>query len=296
MGKDLYDNFSGAREIFHRADEALGMKLSSLCFEGPENELRRTINAQPAILAVSLACLNACEMLRAFPPDKKPNYVAGHSLGEYTALVAARVLSVENAIRLVRERGRLMQRASLLHKGGMAAILGLDETTCEEVCVQTGAQIANINTADQIVISGSREDLARAMDLAKARGARRVIPLDVSGAFHSQLMRPAAAGMAEAISRFPFKEPTTPIVANCTGKPIFTSAEVKHELIAQLCNCVRWRRSVEYMVDAGVSTFIEMGHGNILSELVKRISKDVEALNAEESLKTAYQRYHKTYL
>ncbi len=156
--------------------------------------------------------------------------------------------------------------------------------------------MANINTADQIVISGSRKDLARALDLAQARGARRAILLDVSGPFHSQLMRPAAEGMADAISRFYFKNPAIPIVANCTGKPIFTATEVKRELITQLCNCVRWRLSVEYMVDAGVSTFIEMGPGNVLSGLVKRISRDVQTLNAEENLKTAYRRSPGTHL
>ena len=279
MGYELFQSSRRAREVFEEADEGLNMALSRLCFEGPAEELRETINAQPAILTASVACLRAASEF-SVPP--RPQFVAGHSLGEYTALVAANVISFVDAVRLVRERGRLMHEAGKIRPGGMAAIIGLDEESLEAVCRETGAQIANFNCSGQIAISGTREALARSMDLAQARGARRVIPLQVSGAFHSVLMQPAVEGVAQAISEVDFNMAEVPVVANSTAQPLTSPEEVKEELLRQLCNCVQWQPSVEFMVDYGVSTFIEVGPGQVLSGLIKRISNKVQVLNMSD--------------
>jgi len=279
MGYKLYQCSPRAKEVFQEADEALRFPVSRLCFEGPEEELRQTINAQPAIMTVSIACLRAASEVNH---SASPAFVAGHSLGEYTALVAAHVLEFADAIRLVRERGRLMQMAGEIKPGGMAAVIGIDEATLREICQETGAEIANFNCSGQIVISGSKEALARAMELAKARDARRVIALQVSGAFHSTLMQPTIEGMSEAISQINFKTPEVPIVVNCTAQPVTTAEGVKQELLHQLCNCVQWQPSVEYMVGEGVSTFIEIGPGQVLSGLIKRICNRVRVLNVSD--------------
>jgi len=277
MGQSLYERSKAARAIFKLADEALGFHLSRLCFRGPDEELRQTHNAQPAILTVSCAYLAAGLEEGVTPPV--PGFVAGHSLGEYTALVAARVLEFPDVIRLVRVRGELMQEASRRAPGGMLAILGLDEVTLEEICEETGTQIANINCSGQIVISGPRKNLAYALDLAKLRGAKRAIPLDVSGAFHSSLMHYAVEGMTQALAQFSLRDPIVPLVANSTAKPLTSASEIIAELINQLCRCVQWQRSVEYMVGAGVSTFVEIGPGQVLTGLIKRIQPGVATVN-----------------
>ncbi|MCX5994967.1 MAG: ACP S-malonyltransferase [Chloroflexi bacterium] len=279
MGYKLYQSSPKAKEVFQEADEALQFSLSRLCFEGPEDELRQTINAQPAIMTVSVACLRAASEVNH---AVSPAFVAGHSLGEYTALVAANVLGFTDAIRLVRERGRLMQKAGEIKPGGMAAVIGLDEAALREICRESGAEIANFNCSVQIVISGSKEALARAMELAKARDARRVILLQVSGAFHSTLMQPTIEGLSAAISQINFRTPEIPIVVNSTAQPVTTAEGVKEELLRQLCNCVQWQPSVEYMVEEGVSTFIEIGPGQVLSGLIKRISDKVQVLNMSD--------------
>jgi [acyl-carrier-protein] S-malonyltransferase len=279
MGQNLWQSSQQAKEVFEEADEALQFPLSRLCFEGPEDELRDTINAQPAILTTSIACLRTAS---EYGIPGKPALVAGHSLGEYTALVAANVIKFADAVKLVRERGRLMHEAGKARPGGMAAIIGLDEESLEEVCRETGSQIANFNCSGQIVISGTRESLASSMDLAKARGAKRVVPLQVSGAFHSILMQPTVKGMAQAISQVAFDHPLIPIIANSTAKPLTSSDEVKEELLQQLCSCVQWQPSVQYMVDAGVSTFIEVGPGQVLSGLIRRINKEVQIHNISD--------------
>ncbi len=276
MGQDLYENFPEAKQVFEEADDALGMSLSKLCFNGPDEELRQTINTQPAVMTASLACLKTVQS-RGF--DVQPSFVAGHSLGEYSALVAAGVLGFTDGIRLVQERARLMQEAGKLQPGGMAAIIGLNRIALEEVCLETGAQIANLNSPEQIVISGTNQGLAWAMDLAKARGAKRVIRLSVSGAFHSQLMKPAAEGLIKAVSECKFSNPKMPIVANVTAEPKSTAEDVKEGILLQVCDCVRWYPSVEYMINAGVTTFIEIGPGQVLTGLIKRVSRDVELLN-----------------
>ena len=279
MGCDLYHNFGSAKAVFDQADEAVGFPLSRLCFEGPEDELRQTVNAQPAIVTVSFACLEAARNLGVSSGLAPASFVAGHSLGEYTALAAAGALDFATTVYLARERGRLMHEAGQIVPGGMMAIIGLDEPLLAEVCAETGARIANINCPGQIVISGAENNLTQAMDLAKARGAYRVIRLQVSGAFHTPLMQPAVDGMAEIIATLSFADPAVSIIANTTAQPLTTAESVKEELLRQLCNCVQWQRSVEYMVSDGVSTFIELGPGKVLAGLIKRIDKDVKIVN-----------------
>lgn len=278
MGHDLYEKSPAARRVFETVDSVLEFPLSRLIFEGPQPELEKTVHSQPAIYAVSIAALEAAREQLGEEFASRSVVMAGHSLGEYTALAVAGALSVEDGARLVRERGLLMQKAAEYAPGGMAAIIGLDEITLEEVCQETGAKIANLNTEDQIVISGDRLSLARAMDLAAIRGARKTIPLAVSGAFHSSLMWPAKEGLAQALQNVRFHRTRVPVVANVTAHPISTPRAVREELVTQLCNCVQWKRSVDYMVNSsGARNFIEFGPRKTLSSLVKRINDEVEA-------------------
>jgi [acyl-carrier-protein] S-malonyltransferase len=279
MGRDLHSTFNSARAVFDRADEILGFPLSRLCFDGPEDELRQTINAQPAILTVSYACLEAVRESGNSCYLPSPDFVAGHSLGEYTALLAAGVFDFDNAVFLARERGRLMYEAGIIRPGGMAAVMGFDEVEQTEVCHQTDTRIANINCPGQLVISGDRENLAQAAELARAKGAHRVITLPVSGAFHTPLMQPAVNDMTEIVTNLSFQEPVVPVIANTTAQPLTTAESIKAELISQLCNCVQWQRSVEYMIGEGVSTFIEIGPGKVLTGLIRRVDRDVKIIN-----------------
>lgn len=271
MGLDLYNSSRGAKELLNQVDSALSMPLARIMFEGPESELVKTINSQPAIMATSLALLKALEEFGEMK-TLKPAVLAGHSLGEYTCLVVSGALDLASGIRLVRERGRLMQEASEMRPGTMAAIIGLDEDAIKEVCRETGAEIANINALDQIVVSGSKECVARAIEMCSTNGARRAISLEVSGAFHSFLMSPAKEGLAKAIENAGIKDPTIPIVANTTSLSLTTAQSVKEELLDQLTSCVQWKKSVERMMDQGVVDFIEFGPGNVLGGLIKRIS------------------------
>ena len=276
MGRELYDGSPAARSVFDEVDDALGRPLTRLLFDGPEEELRETQNAQPAIMAVSLATMKAMEERidpAAFP---QPTLVAGHSLGEYTALAVAGVLDVGETAGLVHERARLMQEACELQPGGMAAVLGLDPMTMEEITRETGTYVSNVNTAEQIVISGERMAVANALDLAYARGARKVIPLRVGGAFHSALMEPAKAGLVEAVDGMSFRDPAVPIVANCTGSPLTKAEDVKEEIISQIVACVQWKRTMDYMLGAGVSRFIEVGPGRALGSMVRRIDRSAK--------------------
>lgn len=278
MGRDLYDNFASAKATFEQADEALGFPLSRLCFEGPEDELRQTINAQPALATVSYACLKAAyEAIGSELPP--PAFVAGHSLGEYTALAAANVLDFTTVVYLTREMGRLMYEAGLREPGGMVAIIGLDEALLAEVCAQTGTWMANVNCPSQLVISGAKDNLTKAASLAKARGARRTIPLPVSGAFHTPLMQSAVDGLSEIIVALPFRDPLVPIVANTSAQPMINAEQVKAELLTLFGKGVQWQRSIEHMISNGVSTFIEIGPGQVLSALIRRINKDVKTIN-----------------
>ena len=284
MGRDLYDASPVAKAVYEQADAALDRPLSSIIFDGPEEELLQTVNAQPAILITSLACLAAARGMRVLGSDP-PSYVAGHSLGEYTALVAAGALDLDAGVRLVQKRGRLMQQAGEANPGTLAAILGLPEQDVAAVCRETGTEICNVNAATQIVVGGTRAAVARAMDLATARGARKAIPLRVSGAFHSSLMRPAADQMLAELDRISFRMPAAPIVANVTGRaidctvpasedPAGIDAALRVELAQQLRQTVRWEQSVQFMVDAGVRTFVEIGPGRVLTGLVKSIARE----------------------
>ena len=276
MGQELYDNSPAARSAFHQVDMALGRPMTKLLFNGPEEELRQTVNAQPAIMAVSLACIKAMEEVLDVRERPLPVAMAGHSLGEYTSLAVAGVLDITQTAQLVQMRGLLMQEACEQNPGTMAVVLGLDEMTTEEIARETGTYVSNVNTSEQIVISGERMAIARALDLATARGAKKAIPLKVGGAFHSGLMEPAKKGLVEAIGKLNFKDPQVPIIANCTGKPLTTAKAVKQELVSQVCGCVQWKRSVDYMVRSGISNFVEVGPGNVLGGMVKRISRDAK--------------------
>jgi [acyl-carrier-protein] S-malonyltransferase len=278
MGRDLYDNVKSARAVFEQADEALGFPISRLCFEGPEDDLRQTINAQPALVTAAFACLEAA---REISGERLPTpaFLAGHSLGEYTALAMAGVFDFSTAVRLARERGRLMHEAGQQRSGAMAAIIALDEDKLAEICRESDAVIANINCPGQIVISGAAENVARAMEMATAAGASRAIPLQVSGAFHSPLMQPAVEGMAKYLDAATFKTPSIPVIGNVTGMPLNDAAAVKTELRNQLTSPVQWQRSIEYMINQGVATFIEMGPGKVLTGLIRRINREVTTLN-----------------
>lgn len=278
MGADLALAFPPAKRVFEEADVVLGFPLSKLCFEGPEEELRRTLNTQPAVFTVSWACFQAALDAGALDTTP-PAFVAGHSLGEYTAVVASGCLSFEQGLRLVRERARLMEEAGRIEPGTMAAVLGMDREALEEVCREAGVEVANLNAPDQIAISGDVAGIERAMELAKERGARRVIPLPVGGAFHSRLMRPAADGMAKALASVKFQEPRVPIIANTSGEPLSRAVQVREELERQLSAPVHWQTSVERMASAGVTEFVEIGPGKVLTGLVKRALPDAAVVN-----------------
>ena len=276
MGRSLYDASDAAKAVFEEADDSLGIHLSRLMFEGPAEELQDTAHTQPAIMTVSIAIWRAWqEFLGASAPE--PAAVAGHSLGEYTSMVVGGVMTFGDGIRLVRERGRLMHEASIARPGSMAAIIGLDERTVAQVTQDSGVEIANINSDDQIVVSGDKLALARAMDLASARGAKKVVPLAVSGAFHSRLMSLAQEGLTDAINNIPLRDPDYPVIANSTGSAITSAEQAKEELLTGLCNCVLWKHSVRFMVDAGVNRFVEFGPARVLSSLVRRIEPGVAA-------------------
>ena len=277
MGQDLYNAYPTAKKVFEEANDRLGFSLSGLCFEGPEDELRKTINAQPALVTMSYACLKvAQEAGKGLPP---PAYLAGHSLGEYTALAAADVLDFADTVFLARERGRLMYEAGLQQPGSMAAIIGLDEAVLSEICRETDTRIANFNCPGQLVISGAARNVEKAVEMAKEKGASRAIPLQVSGAFHTPLMQPAVDGMAEIIPTLTFREPVIPVIANTTAQPLTTSEAIKTELLDQLCNGVQWQGSIEYMLKNGITDVIEIGPGKVLTGLMRRIDRSVSTLN-----------------
>jgi [acyl-carrier-protein] S-malonyltransferase len=282
MGKDLYETFPAARELYDRADEILGFSLSTLCFEGPEAELQQTRNAQPAIAVTSLALLRVATDLNP-ELQVRPAFMAGHSLGEYSALVAAGALSFDAAIRLLRARGELMQQAGERNPGTMAAVLGLDIEDCEDACREAGAEVCNVNAPGQIVIGGRREAVVRALDYAKARGAVKVIPLNVSGAFHSSLMRPAADEMVHHVALATIADPTLPIIANCTAEPIHDELAIRHELVDQIARPVQWSRTVDFLGEQGIETFIEFGPGRVLTAIIKRMLRKSTCINVNDA-------------
>ncbi len=277
MGADAYARSAAARAVFDEADDTLGFALSSLILEGPASELVRSHNAQPAILCVSVAMLRAAEealgsaLLRAA-------CFAGHSVGEYSALVAAGALSLVDALRLVRTRGELMQQACEAVPSGMAALIGLSLEPSRQACEGSGAQVANVNSAEQIVIGGPVAALEQAISNAKKLGARRAIRLDVAGAFHTEAMRPAQEGMKRAIAAAPLRAPSAPVIANTTAAPLESPEDLREELAAQVCGCVYWRQSVERMASLEVDRFIEFGPGKTLTGLAKRIAPEASAI------------------
>ncbi len=279
MGQALAQAYPAARQVFEQADEILDFPLSRLCFEGPEADLNDTINTQAALFTTSMAALAA---LRAAGFAAEPSFVAGHSLGEYSAYVAAGVLSFEAGLRLVRERGRLMKKAGELNPGGMAAILKLEDEEVAQICRQASAkgngsvQIANYNSPGQIVISGHTAAVERAIELALAAKARRAVKLPVSIAAHSELMRVVAAEFRQAIEAAPLALPQIPVVANITARPLDSLEAIQAEMEGQLTASVRWTDSIGWMVEQGVAHFIEIGPKDVLIGLIKRISKDVE--------------------
>ena len=282
MGLELFKASSAAKDVFLQADEALGRKLSKVIFEGPEEELKQTLNTQPGIATTSIACMKAMEELLGNENMPNANLMAGHSLGEYTALSAAGVLDVGDTIKLVLKRGELMQQACEENPGTMAAIIGLDESSLTEIVFQTGAYISNINMPDQIVISGENMSIARAIDLAKARGAKRAIPLKVGGAFHSGLMEPAKIGLIETIADLDFHDPIVPIIANCSAEPLIDGENIKQELISQISSCVQWSKTMDYMIGEGVTNFIEIGPGRALSGMMKRFGPDIKTVSIND--------------
>jgi len=283
MGRALHDGSEAARRVFEQADAILGFPLSRLCFDGPADVLEDTINAQPAILTVSVAALEALkERIAEAGATLQPVAVAGHSLGEFTALVAAGVMDFPEALRVVRERGRLMKEAGDERPGGMAAVIGLDREALTAVCEAAESEgiivLANDNCPGQSVISGEIGALQRAMELAKAAGARRVARLGISIGSHSPLMERASAQLRESLDRIPLSPPRMPVVANASGMAMTTVDEIRAELAHHVERPVNWTRSVREMAESGVSTFIEVGPGTILSGLIRRIDRDAATL------------------
>ena len=290
MGRLLVEAFPQARQIFDEADAILGFSLSSLCFEGPQEVLDDTINTQPAIFVTSLALLRVLETQEKLKPPAMPApaMAAGHSLGELTALAAAGAMEFAPGLRLVRERGRLMKLAGERSPGGMAAVIKMSdaevEKACSEVADQFGkaVQVANYNSPGQVVISGDREALLRVCDLLRERGARRIIPLAVSIAAHSPLMATVVQEYRAAVDATPLKMSHMPVVANISGRPLLSVDEIRDELVGQFTWPVRWTASVQWMVEQGMTHFVEVGPKDVLSKLVRRIDSDVETLSISD--------------
>jgi [acyl-carrier-protein] S-malonyltransferase len=277
MGKALADAFAPARAVFDEVDEALGEKLSRLIWEGPADTLTLTENAQPALMAMSLAVVRVLQAEAGLDLKRDAQFVAGHSLGEYSALAAAGAFSLADTARLLRARGRAMQKAVPVGTGAMAALLGLDFDQAAAVAAEAAqgevCQAANDNGGGQVVVSGTKAAVERAVDIAKGKGAKRAMLLPVSAPFHCALMRPAADAMAEALSGVAVKAPVVPLVANVLARPISEPAEIVRRLVEQVTGMVRWRESVTFMAGAGVTTFYEIGAGKVLSGLVKRVAE-----------------------
>ncbi|MBC8016733.1 MAG: ACP S-malonyltransferase [Sporomusaceae bacterium] len=282
MGKELYERFDAAKAVFDAADKALGFSITDMCFNGPEDELRKTFNTQPAILTVSIACYQVLK-----EHGIVPNIVAGHSLGEYSALVAAGALSFEDAVQLVRKRGQLMQEAVPLGEGSMAAILGLERQVVTDICQEAQAefgavQAVNFNSPGQIVIAGKKEAVEKAAEMLKAVGAKRAIMLPVSAPFHSTLMKPAAEQLAVELSKITVHNASIPVVANINGLIITDASEIKESLVKQADSPVEWEECIAQIVASAATTFVEVGPGKVLSALTKKITKEVDSLNVED--------------
>lgn len=288
MGKNLADNFAASARVFEEVDDALGSAISQMCFTGTAEELQLTENTQPAILSVSSAAFRAMAA-EGFPP---PDFVAGHSLGEYSALVAAGSLNVTDAVKTVRSRGRYMQQAVPVGVGAMAAVIGAELATIEESCAEAAqGQVcapANINSPGQVVIAGNTEAVERAAELLRERGAKRVLKLNVSAPFHSALMMPAQERLSLDLEAIDFADLTSPLVTNVAAALITSGGDARDSLVKQVSSPVRWLQSMELLISEGVDTFVEVGPGKILSGLMRQISRQVRCFNVEDadSLKT----------
>ncbi|QSF47230.1 ACP S-malonyltransferase [Paenibacillus tianjinensis] len=289
MGKDVYNALPQSRAVFEKGDEVLGFPLSQLVFEGPDSELKQTVNTQPALVTTSVAYLEALSG-RGLSPD----YVAGHSLGEYSALVAADVLTYEDAVKLVRLRGRFMEEAVPGGQGAMAAVLGAEREALAELCRSISAEgstveLANVNCPGQIVVSGSQAGVDGVVQRVKEAGGKRAIPLEVSGPFHSSMMKEAAERLAAELKSITFNAPSVPVIVNVTASPVTDPEEIRELLVRQVFSPVLWQDSVEWLIAAGVDTFVEIGSGSVLAGLIRKIDKNVKVININslESLETA---------
>ena len=278
MGQDLAEKFPSAQAWFNRANAALGYNLSGICFNGPEADLTKTENAQPGIFLVSWI---AFQLLKEQAPSLKFDATAGLSLGEFTALTAAGAMSFEDGLRVVRQRGKFMQEACDVTKGGMAAIIGLDEAPTREVCAEAGVVLANLNCPGQLVISGAAENIAKACELAKARGANRALPLPVAGAYHSPLMASAQPKLAAELAAARISAPLVPVISNITARA--HGADISAKLVEQVCASVLWENSIRALLAQGFTRFIELGPGTALSGFMKRIDKTVTMLNVADA-------------
>jgi [acyl-carrier-protein] S-malonyltransferase len=283
MGRELAESFPVAREIFTRADKLLGFPLSDLAWNGPEQELNDTINTQPALFVHSIAVL---AVLGESYPELRPAYTAGHSMGELSALVAAGALEFQDALSLVRRRGELMKEAGDISPGGMAAVIGLDIPSLEQICGEASRPeageivlVANDNCPGQVVISGSKAAVERAVTGAQQAGARKAVPLPISIAAHSPLMKHSQLDFNQAVAAAPIHDPAIPIIGNITARPLTTATQVREDLEGQLTNRVRWTESIQFMISKGVTTFLEIGNGSVLTGLLKRIDRQTTGIS-----------------
>jgi [acyl-carrier-protein] S-malonyltransferase len=280
MGKDLAEKFPAAKAWFDRANAALGYDLAAICFNGPEPELTKTENAQPGIFLVSWI---AFQLLKEQAPALQFDAAAGLSLGEFTALTAAGAMSFEDGLRVVRQRGRFMQEACDATQGGMAAVIGLDEAPTREVCAEAGVVLANLNCPGQLVISGEANKIARAVELAKVKGAKRAIALPVAGAYHSPLMAGAQPRLQAELAGVKLSPPTVPVLSNVTGLAHGSAADISARLVEQVTSSVLWEKSMRFLLAQGFTRFIELGPGTALSGFLKRIDKTAQLLNVADA-------------
>jgi [acyl-carrier-protein] S-malonyltransferase len=276
MGRDFYDAIPECKALFEKANEVLGYDIAAICFNGPEEELKKSHNTQPAIFTVSAAAFKALQLKK---PELKFDYAAGHSLGEWGALYAAGVISFENTLLVLKARGEFIQAACIANPGAMLAVINLDRAALEKIAAETGVTLANINSPDQIVLSGTAEGIAKAEVLCKEAGAKRALPLPVAGAFHSPLMKPAADKMAAFLKDIPLAAPEVPVLSNVTGKPQESVEAIRANMVAQITGSVRWVESMQWLAAQGVTEVVECGPGKVLAGLMKRIDKTVSVSN-----------------
>ncbi|OGX14940.1 MAG: [acyl-carrier-protein] S-malonyltransferase [Omnitrophica WOR_2 bacterium RBG_13_41_10] len=281
MGQDLYESFPESKKIFDKADEVLGMPLSRLCFQGPQEELTKTNNCQPAILTMSIAAWEAFSSVHGTRYTVQ-NYAAGLSLGEYSALVAAKAMSFEDAVSVVRKRGQFMEEEAQKFPGKMASVLGLGLELVRNICQKTNTEIANINSPGQIVISGEAKAINEAVKVARGSGAKKVILLEVSGAFHSSLMKGASLKLAKELEKLKINQPQITLISNINAQPVESSSEIKNNLIQQVASAVLWEDSMRYMLSRKTENFFEIGPGKVLKGLMRRIDENAQVTNIEK--------------